>query len=423
MAAIIIPGAGLLALAKFHANLVETGSASRQRVEALRLAQEKLEDLRYQTYSAVTAGSDTPTLSDANVSYTRAWTIPTTSTSPDYKIAQVTVSWTDQKNNAQSFALTGLISKYSPGQSGLAIHDNFSGIGSGSGSAGLRTPFNRGITIPIPAVDQGDGTSVYSPPGTASVSLRFDNVTGDITGITDNGNTATLSGGDVGRLISGYITEASANLTMHDINLALATSSGLAWDAATHAWVSGAATCWDDRNVISTSVEMKSTDDTLNLPAHGLANGTKLQFDNLPKKSGLDPFKTYYVISATANTFKVATSLGGSPIDLTAGQTGVYVYTAGAHLGYVTYSCVVKSGWSGNVALTGFTLGTSASTAKVCRYYATTAGDKNNNGTSDETERPYLYPAVAANLSNQNYRVLDGNVNCPTDPMTVQHQP
>lgn len=424
LAAMVIAGAGLLALVKFQANLVETGSASRQRVEALRLAQEKLEDLRYLPYSSIVAGNDTPTLeNNANVSYARTWTIPTTSTAPDYKIAQVTVSWTDQKNIAQSFVLSSLISNYSPALSGYAINEAFAGTGTGGASAGLRTPFNRGITIPIPAVDQLDGTSIYAPPGTSGVSLRFNNTTGEIVGITDGGTTTALSGSDVGRLITGYITEASTNTSLHDINLAMSTTSGYAWNSSTHAWVGGTANCWDDRNVISTSASKNKTTETITLANHGLANGTAIQFANLPGGSALDMVTTYYVVNATTNTFQVALTSGGSAINLAKDGTNIHVYTAGAYAGYVTYSCVVKTGWSGSVALTGFTAGTTSSTSKVCRYYATGSGDLNGNSTTDSAEHPYLYPAVTANLSNQNYRVLTGNTSCPTDPLAVLHQP
>lgn len=422
MAAMVIAGAGLLALTKFQANLVETGSASRQRVEALRLAQQQLEHLRYMTYDSIAAGNDTPSLADSNVSYARAWTIPTTSTNPNFKIAQVTVSWTDQKNTAQSFVLTGLISNYSAALSGYAINDIFSGTGSGSGLAGLRTPFNRGITIPIPAVDQGDGTSVYIPPGTSGLSLRFNNTTGDITAITDGGNTTNLSGGDVGRLVTGYITEASSNITLHQINMGLSTTSGEAWSPSAHNWTTGATTCWDDRNVISTSAAKNKDTDTFTLANHGLANGTMIQVGNLPGGSALNTLATYYVVNATTNTFQVASESGGSALNLAKSGAGIYLYTAGAYAGYVTYSCVVKANWSGSVTLTGFTLGTTSSTSKVCRYYATGSSDVNGNGTTDSSEQPYLYPAVTANLSNQNYRVVNGNASCPTDPMTVQHQ-
>jgi len=63
--------------------------------------------------------------------------------------------------------------------------------------------------------------------------------------------------------------------------------------------------------------------DTLTATGHGLSNGQKVTFRNaggaLP--AGLAPTFVYYVIGATANTFQVSATSGGSAVDLTdAGQ-------------------------------------------------------------------------------------------------------
>lgn len=426
LAAMVIAGAGLLALAKFQANLMDAGSSGRQRVEAMRLAQEKLEELRYVPYADddMAAGSynDTPDLANINTSFARAWTVTETA-DPGYKTVQVTVAWTDQKGVGRNVVLAGIITDYSLENSGYVIHQRFSGVATGSGIGGLRTPFNRGITIPIPAVDNLDGTSSYAPPGTSGVSLRFDNETGKISAITDNGVTTSLTGTDVGYLISGYISEDASSITLNNINLAMSITSGQAWNASTHGWVtSGTPTCWDDRNVISDSAAMNKDTERITLNGHGLSNNTGVQLGNLPGGSGLSTGTTYYVRFIDANTFELAATAGGAAIDLA--KTGtISVYSAGAFEGYVTYNCVVKLGWRGSVNLAGFTLGTTSSTAKVCRYYATTASDTNEDGTADNVERPFLYRAAASNLGNQNYRVVAGNASCPTSPdTTVQHQ-
>ncbi|MEM4724524.1 MAG: hypothetical protein QXP01_05885, partial [Candidatus Hadarchaeum sp.] len=121
LVALVVIGAGLLAIAKFQANLSEASTHSRQRAEALHLAQAKLEDMRYLSYGAIVSGSDTaPSLTVKNVNYARAWTV-SSSNSPVFKTITVTVSWLDQKNQAQSVALTGIIGDHDSALSGTLI--------------------------------------------------------------------------------------------------------------------------------------------------------------------------------------------------------------------------------------------------------------------------------------------------------------
>lgn len=61
---------------------------------------------------------------------------------------------------------------------------------------------------------------------------------------------------------------------------------------------------------------------------HGLSNGTVVVFSStgiLP--DGLDTITQYYVISSTATTFKVSTSLGGSEVDILDTGTGTHYFS------------------------------------------------------------------------------------------------
>lgn len=84
--------------------------------------------------------------------------------------------------------------------------------------------------------------------------------------------------------------------------------------------------------------------------------------------------------------------------------------TAPAYSGYATYTCAVSAGWGGSITLSGFTIGESSSTDKVCRYYGTSS-----------TDHPYAYANVTANLASQNYLVIKGSKSCGSG--TIQHQP
>jgi hypothetical protein len=57
--------------------------------------------------------------------------------------------------------------------------------------------------------------------------------------------------------------------------------------------------------------------DTLVLAAHGLTNGKRVSFSALGTTAGISLNTVYFVVNATASTFQVALTLGGSAIDLT----------------------------------------------------------------------------------------------------------
>jgi len=94
------------------------------------------------------------------------------------------------------------------------------------------------------------------------------------------------------------------------------------------------------------------------------------------------------------------------------------------------YHCVVypaASGttagrWSGRAALvpTGWRVGVNASEQRVCRY----STDLDGSGAIDRNiEHPAAYADVDSGLGQQNFLVITGPDNCPTELGTVQHQP
>ena len=57
--------------------------------------------------------------------------------------------------------------------------------------------------------------------------------------------------------------------------------------------------------------------DVFNATAHGLANGTQVVLSDLVTTTGVSEDTVYYVVSTSANTFKLAATLGGTALTLT----------------------------------------------------------------------------------------------------------
>jgi surface protein len=64
-------------------------------------------------------------------------------------------------------------------------------------------------------------------------------------------------------------------------------------------------------------VTFTASTDTVNRTAHGYSNGMIVRFYNIVTTTGLDQGQAYYVINATANTFQVSLTEGGSAVVLT----------------------------------------------------------------------------------------------------------
>lgn len=62
----------------------------------------------------------------------------------------------------------------------------------------------------------------------------------------------------------------------------------------------------------------QNTGDTITVTAHGKANGDMVVFQSGYAPAGLAANTTYFVVGATANTFQVSATLGGSVLPITA---------------------------------------------------------------------------------------------------------
>jgi len=218
--ALVIMGFGILSLAGMHTTLTRNVDTARQRTEAVRLAQEKIEELRSFTgidstitgqstvlatarnWDALASSTDSIT---TNVTYARAWTFAG-AISDTMRSLTVTVSWTDRTGEAQAVTLNSVISKTNPSDTGflgfpLPLNTN------------LKRPKDRNLDIPIRAIDIGNGQSALKY-GTSGQYVVFGNITGDVVKVC----TPTLPSSTPtdAQLVSALNSSANANCT--DVN-------------------------------------------------------------------------------------------------------------------------------------------------------------------------------------------------------------
>jgi type II secretory pathway pseudopilin PulG len=182
---LVIMGFGILSLAGMQAAVSRNSDDARQRTEAVRLAQEKIEALRSFTgitstivgqgitntsalnWGGLVSGNDSIT---TNAAYTRTWTLGGSVNDPMRGLT-VKVDWTDRAAVPQSISLSSVLSKTNPADSGflgfpLPLNTN------------LKRPKNRNLDIPIPAIDLGDVSAVKF--GTSNEYVLFGNISGEV---------------------------------------------------------------------------------------------------------------------------------------------------------------------------------------------------------------------------------------------------
>ncbi len=214
LVALAVMAFGLLGVVGMQATLRYNADISKQRSEAVRMAQRQVENLR-----GFGTLADTPEWDYADISRVDTAEVPTTvgyantafyitttvsdpaSTDPQFKTVSVTVDWLDRQTAAggaaQSVKLTTAIAAVAPE------------LGATLGLAGDRAapqrPRGRHPTVPPAAVDLGGGTSSFTPPGAPTgTSWTFVNSTGQITQICTPTCTPVKAW-----LLSGYIVFAT----------------------------------------------------------------------------------------------------------------------------------------------------------------------------------------------------------------------
>ena len=174
---------GMLAVAGFQTTLSLNSDVAKQRTEATRLAQQKMEQLRaFDSLSAystnmVSSSSSSPVTQETittNTSFIRSWGITSANTIDTGRSVVVTVAWTDRAGAAQQVQLFSHVSATSPVLNGALLFPLIDGTI-------LRQPKNRNIDIPIPAIAISNTNKSYIRwSGTSGGYLVFNNDSGDV---------------------------------------------------------------------------------------------------------------------------------------------------------------------------------------------------------------------------------------------------
>lgn len=114
------------------------------------------------------------------------------------------------------------------------------------------------------------------------------------------------------------------------------------------------------------AVTFQDSGDTVTLNAHGLVDGNIVSFPSITTTTGITQKTPYYVVGATANTFQVSLTLGGSAIALTNNGSGTVSYASYIQSIITNTSFTVDKPASatGTVTLTNRILDTSVATLK-----------------------------------------------------------
>ncbi|MFO1266669.1 MAG: prepilin-type N-terminal cleavage/methylation domain-containing protein [Rubrivivax sp.] len=219
LVAMAVMAFGMLGVLGMQATLRANSDLSKQRSEATRLAQEKIEAWRSFSVLPVTTGvksyadistASVETLNSfiSNTSYSRTATV-TESSPVGHKTLVVDVSWADRSGVQHNVRLFSVAARLSPDLAATMVV-------APQGAGGMREPGGRRRGIPPQAKNFGDGTSGFRPPTNATgVTWVFNNVSGLITSVctTSAADNATLTLASLTgcnatqayQLISGYI--------------------------------------------------------------------------------------------------------------------------------------------------------------------------------------------------------------------------
>lgn len=103
---------------------------------------------------------------------------------------------------------------------------------------------------------------------------------------------------------------SALDLTSNGSSVVMESETGFTEDTGTKAY-------------IAQSVTADASTDKLTLTSHGLADGDRVKFGGTAVPGGLTAGLWYYVVSAATNDFKVASTAGGSALNLTSNGTAV----------------------------------------------------------------------------------------------------
>ncbi len=200
--ALLVMAFGMLALAGMQVQLSRNGDFAKQRAEALRLAQDRMERLR--AYDGIATGTiqwnNLPVgaetfAGNTNTTFTVSAALAGT-TADTQRPLTVTVTWPDRTGVTQTLALSSVVAKTDPIDLGLVSNPL-------PLNQPLRRPKNRNINIPIPAIDLGGGQSATQFD--ANYAIIYSNTSGNVVRICDPG-VANATAAQINAVIDTCIT-------------------------------------------------------------------------------------------------------------------------------------------------------------------------------------------------------------------------
>lgn len=366
LVAVALLGLGTASLLRLHLELRRTTDLSRQRSEAVRLAAQHLEQLRWLAPANLGSLTDFgPQAIDTLASPTRYTLERRVSTDAAGRLAQVvgTVRWQDRQALDHTLTLATALTTLDPALGAATLLNR--SVAPSSASPTAPGTSERSLRIPVAARDLGDGRHAFKPRTDEALVWLFDSRSGEVIGRCDStaglpadaldarslGNCKAFSG----LLLSGHIRFATDRDTL---------------------------TAADAEQPASTAMSVNLR---LTLTTTGHPNPAWECVQDGP--TGVPPGSTLKTSIAFHCVIQpVAPASGGTPrwsgrLDL------------------------VPQGWL-LVSSTG-----STGRFRVCRYSA----DHDGNGRIDNPEHPASYSVVTTALGHQNFLVIRAAARCPID--------
>jgi Tfp pilus assembly protein PilV len=410
--AFLLVSVGLLGLLRTQESLRLGSEASRHRGEALRLAQQTLEEQRgfaslapaagVRDYRSVANGrrsADSDSGFQTNTHY-EVKNHVVNDAHQALKSSHLQVRWTDRQGQAQSLDLHSLLAGQDPA---LAAALSQAPRTAGVWGTGGRSPW-----IPQRAKDLGDGRSALKPLVGGSVVWVFDNHSGRITATCTEVPSSLLHDA-IGKEHLDHCSASSGLLLSGLVRFSLATPP--APEAAN------------------------------DLP---LTLNMTLRLSHAP--SAIPPLCVSQAVKEVGLLKESRTLFEWVPLDATPSSLGLEGWSETGER-FVSYDCLVDTpasdapgagaSWSGRseVAASSWVIGTNASQYRICRY----SSDTDGSGAVDRNEEhPAIYHKVHTPLNQQHFLVVRGELLCPKKPAvkvdgvgeqvyvdgsTLQHQP
>lgn len=210
---LVVVSVGMVGLYIFQADLTFSTDFARQQSEAVRLADEQIERMRYAAWASLSSGSDTRSDADFyNTTYSRNWTVLGLSTDSQRAVS-VRVTWSDRQGVQRDVVINSVIAEFDPALSGSV------GFSMPPGQ-NLKRPKDRSLNIPINALNLGQGVSVLQLAG--NLAIVFENSSGYVvkqcaTTITEF---SQLSGCSTypAYIITGYLSSTGPTLPAVGVN-------------------------------------------------------------------------------------------------------------------------------------------------------------------------------------------------------------